>query len=303
MTSSSRPRAETQAIPRFALYGEAPTAVQELLHIEDVRSRSRLYQWEIRPHVHQGLHQILWIFRGEAEVRLDERARGIVGPAAVFIPPQVVHGFRFAPETDGLVLTLSARFAMEGEATAAGEAFRDLFETPGVLAFESDAPVVARIDALFREVAEEFATPGAADSPALLWLARSLLWRLARARAAETPERGRRQRGSALHARFLQLVEAHVLDRWPLQRYGERLGLSVPRLNRLARAHGGRPALEIIHDRLTREACRRLFYVAAPAEKLALELGFEDPAYFSRFFKRRTGLGPREWREKHRGEA
>ena len=63
---------------------------------------------------------------------------------------------------------------------------------------------------------------------------------------------------------------------------------------------GGRSALDIVHERLTREACRRLHYIAAPAETLARELGFDDPAYFNRFFKRRTGLTPHRWRETQR---
>ncbi|MBU4518401.1 MAG: helix-turn-helix domain-containing protein, partial [Gammaproteobacteria bacterium] len=96
------------------------------------------------------------------------------------------------------------------------------------------------------------------------------------------------------------LVEQHFLEHWPLERYASRLGLSTQRLNRLARAGSGRSALELVHERLTREACRRLVYIAAPAASLALELGFEDPAYFSRFFKRRTGLSPQRWREAQR---
>jgi len=52
-----------------------------------------------------------------------------------------------------------------------------------------------------------------------------------------------------------------------------------------------------VHERLTREACRRLYDIAAPAETLAREVGFEDPAYFNRLFKRRTGLTARRWRE------
>jgi AraC family transcriptional activator of pobA len=70
----------------------------------------------------------------------------------------------------------------------------------------------------------------------------------------------------------------------------------VQRLNRLVRAESGKPALEWIHERLTREACRRLRYIAAPASSWALELGFDDSAYFSRFFKRRTGFSPHQWR-------
>ena len=54
--------------------------------------------------------------------------------------------------------------------------------------------------------------------------------------------------------------------------------------------------------RLLREACRRLIYIAAPAARLAAELGFEDPAYFSRFFKRRMGVSPQSYRAAHGGQ-
>jgi len=100
----------------------------------------------------------------------------------------------------------------------------------------------------------------------------------------------------------LLLVEQHFLEHWPLDRYASRLGLSTPRLNRLVRAERGVSALELIHERLTREACRRLIYIAAPTSRLAAELGFEDPAYFSRFFKRRTGQSPQAYRQSYENE-
>ncbi len=294
-------RARPAPIPSFALYGEAPAPGGELLHIEEVQSRSRLYRWEIKPHVHRGLYQVVWINRGAALVALDERRVDVEGPVGVAVPPGVVHGFRFAPETDGHVLTLSARFLVEGEAEAM-RAFRALFLAPGVVALGGEDPAAERIDRLLRTLAAEFAAPGAENGPTPAWLARAALWRLAEARDRREEragnERGRRHQ--ALFSRFLLLVEAHVLERWPLERYAAALGLSTQRLNRLANTESGRPALEIAHERLTREACRRLYWIAAPAETIAAELGFDDPAYFNRFFKRRTGLTPRAWRERQR---
>jgi AraC family transcriptional activator of pobA len=298
--AAARKVKEGSAIPTFGLYGETSTPGLQLLHIEEVQSRSRLFQWEIEPHVHQGLYQVLWVQRGSAEVVLDERCEEVQGPAAIVVPPGVVHGFRFAPDTDGLVLTLSARFLMEGEFQAVGEAFGVLFAAPGVLQFVPDDTAAARLAGLLRELAAEFALPGMGESPIASWLARAVMWRLAQTCAQRKQPQGERAyRHQALFTRFLLLVEQHFLEHWSLERYASRLGLSTPRLNRLVRAESGRSALELVHERLTREACRRLVYVAAPAANLAAELGFEDPAYFSRFFKRRTGMSPHRYRQQH----
>ena len=285
------------AVPTFALYGEAAAPRQELLHIERIQSRSRLYHWEIAPHTHQGLFQVLWLLSGAAEVALDERREKVQGPAAIVAPPAVVHGFRFARGSDGLVLTLSARFLVDGEFQAVGEAFRELFSAPGVLRFDEGAPEAQRLDALLRQVEAEFNAPGGAQSPVASWLARAVVWRLAQARAHQRSEGDpRAYRHQALFTRFLLLVEQRFLEHWTVEQYASRLGMTAARLNRLTRAEAGQPALELVHERLTREACRRLAYIAAPAATLAAELGFDDPAYFSRFFKRRTGMTPQRWR-------
>jgi AraC family transcriptional regulator, transcriptional activator of pobA len=204
-----------------------------------------------------------------------------------------VHAFRFTRETDGSVLTFDPRAVIEGEVPATGEALRSLFAAPRTIALDGADAATGRIATLMADLADEFAAVDAAGSPVPLWLARALIWRLARLGAAPAPGGGGAQ---ALYTRFIVLVEAHHRAHWPVARYAERLGLTSERLNRLTRAETGKAALELIHDRLTREACRQLTYVAAPIAKLAFELGFEDPAYFCRFFKRRVGRSPRDYR-------
>ena len=284
-------------IPSFSLYGEAAAPTPERLHIEEVQSRSRLYQWEIVPHVHHGMYQVLWVWSGQAQVVLDGQQQVVNGPAAIVIPPSVVHGFRFAPELDGLVLSFSAHFLVEGDFHGVGEAFRTLFFGAGVLAFGTQAVAAQRLDALFRQLLAEFSLPDSARAPVGGWLTRALVWKLAQAHAqsaAVTP--GKAHRHHALFSRFVLLVEEHFLAHWKVAQYASQLGMSAPRLNRLCQHEGGRSALDIVHERLTQEACRRLTYIAAPAASLASELGFADPAYFSRFFKKRTGVSPQQWR-------
>lgn len=285
----------TAAVPTFALYGEAGTAAADMLHVESIQSRSRLHQWEIDAHVHTGLHQLVWLRSGPVQLSLDGERQACEGPLVVVIPPGAVHGFRFAPASDGQVLTLSPRSVVEGDRAAAGDALRSLFDQPRVLPVP--AAEVVRLGGLFDTLAAEFSAPGSGGSPVPLWLARALVWRLAQLCRRQDQADGPAARSQqALFTRFLVLLEAHYAEHWSVARYADRLGLTPERLNRLVRAEAGRAALEVIHDRLAREACRRVMYVAAPISQLAFELGFDDPAYFCRFFKRHAGTGPREFR-------
>ena len=285
-------------IPAFALYGEEAASGNELLHIEEVRSRSSLYEWEISPHIHKGLYQLLWVQSGALDVQLDATVQHVQGPVAIVVPPGVVHGFKFAPDTDGLVLTLAGRFMVEGEFQPVGEVFCAAFDAAAVLSMADDTAAGARIAALLQNLLVEFHAPSAADSPVVHWLARSVIWWLTQLRPTRSDSRGNRAlRNRRMFTRFLQLVEQHLLEQWTLEQYAARLGLSTQRLNRLAREVGSQSALEVVHERLTREACRRLIYTAAPVGNIAGELGFEDAAYFSRFFKRRTGKAPLAFRQ------
>jgi len=269
-----------------------------MLHIEPIQSRSARYAWEIEVHAHHGLHQIVWLRSGPAEVWLDEAQHQGSGPLAVIIPPGAVHAFRFAPTSDGEVLTLSPRRLVEGDVPAVGDALRALFARPQLLALQAGSDEADRIDGVMRELAAECRSPGPAGTPVPLWLARALVWRLAQIGAGEP--RGRSARAQqGLFTRFMALVEAHFVEHWPLSRYASRLGLAPERLNRVVRTETGRNALALVHDRLAREACRQVVYVPAPISHIALGLGFEDPAYFCRFFRRHTGYSPRAYRAAH----
>ena len=289
----ARPDRNT-TIPAFRLYGESSGMAVEALHVEPIQSRSSLYAWEIDAHTHRGLHQVLWVASGPATIALDERRETLQGPLAVVIPPGVVHEFRFSEQTDGHVLTFDPAAMIEGDLPAMGEAMDTLFATARILTAEAEA---LRFGQMMTTLACEFAAPGAAGAPVPVWLARAAVWLLAGRSARE--ERGREGNGRArqtLFTRFLALVEAHFRAHWPLTRYADALGITPERLNRLVKSETGQLALELVQERLTREACRHLTYIAAPISRLAWELGFEDPAYFCRFFKRQTGQTPRDFR-------
>ncbi len=310
-------------LPAFALYGEGGALVQAM-HVESIGSRSRLYDWEIDAHVHRGLHQILWLHAGRVEALLDESRIRCAGPAAIAIPPGVAHAFRFSRHAAGFVLTFNATRLAEGDAAAVTDALEFVFAQPRSLVFgghgdgdgdgddgtAAAAAEASRLHALFEALHAESRAhdSDAGDGPVPLWLTRAIVWRLAQRTQRDTlREAGAGLRSAAAgrhsaYARWLALLEAHHREHWPVSRYAQTLGLSAERLNRIVRAETGSSVQQMIHARLAREASRWLVHVAAPVSKLAFELGFDDPAYFCRFFKRHTGLSPREYRARAQRE-
>ncbi|WP_051469536.1 helix-turn-helix domain-containing protein [Chelativorans sp. J32] len=97
--------------------------------------------------------------------------------------------------------------------------------------------------------------------------------------------------------RFLHAVELHLRDHWTIARYAEEVGVTAERLNVTVRRVAGRSPLAIIHARLVEEAISLLEGSSLPVAEIAETLGFQDPAYFSRFFKRETGRSPNKHRQ------
>lgn len=296
-------RSRRSDVPVFSLYGEAGAVAPEFIHVEDIRSRSERYRWEISEHRHHGLFQFLLLTEGAADVALERQTRHAQAPCAIAVPSGAAHAFRFAEGTQGFVLTIeeSTLARAPGGAVAHPAA---LLDAPALIDLSGAPEKAQRLAALFAQIALEFREGGAATGAVLQWLTSATLTIALRVNDDAARAGAGAGRDLAAFRRFRALVEKRLLDHWSTPRYAEALGMSESRLNRICRAAAGKSALEVVQDRLTLEARRRLIHVAGPVSSLAYELGFEDPAYFWRFFKRRTGMTPGEFRARQeRGET
>lgn len=285
----------TTLIPTFSLYGEEQTRVShEFIHIEKISARSAARNWQIDPHTHQGLLQLLFVFSGTARVRLDSDEKPYASPLAVVIPPGVIHAFKFMPETEGFVLTLDST-GLAGQSEDGTQMFSALKGEADVIALDWEGSDSAwRVRGLLEQIEAEFRAPGPATIRLQVWLVRALLLLLVRARLHT--ENTADERTAGLMEAFRELVEAHFAEHWPVERYAEALKLTESRLNRMSQKHFGQSAFALTQERLLREARRKLIYTSAPISQLAYELGFSDPAYFCRFFKKQAGLAPSAFR-------
>ena len=120
------------------------------------------------------------------------------------------------------------------------------------------------------------------------------------ARIGENREAGagvERSRRAVRIERFRAMVDRHFSEHLPVEHYAAALGVSAGQLARLCRESLGMSPLDVINARLMHEAQRELVYSTLAVKQIAGFLGFEDEAYFGRFFKKHAGRTPTAFRE------
>ncbi len=290
-----------QSVPVFELYGEQGTRLAlDPIHVESIAARSSLHNWEIKPHRHHGLLQLLWLQQGDARLLLDDLPGELVPDSVVLVPQHCVHGFRFAQEAGGLVLTLAYPWL----AGLDGERGRRLLAlaSPHVCRLGESAER-EQVHQLLRWIAQEYERPASFRLEMLESLVVALLALLLRQPGVIDDAASVRRRpvpppASAHLTRFTAEIERSFRTHAPLSHYAAQLGFSVAHLNTLCRQYAGRSALGMVHDRLLLEARRNLAYTVMTVREVAEVLGFADPAYFTRFFRRATGISPSQFRER-----
>jgi AraC family transcriptional activator of pobA len=282
-------------VPTYGLYGEPQTGAPEFwIHAETIESRSRLHNWEIRQHRHETFFQILQIRTGDGDALFGKERLRLMPGTVVTVPPGVVHGFRFSHDLNGQVITMLAT-----RVSARPGCLMRFMARPWLLRVEPDAEgtyLMATLDRIEQELAVKFA-----PRTTLLEACLDVFLTLAADRTASSDdpvETSARDRITRLNT----LIGAHYKEHRPAAFYAEKLGLSVTHLNRITRSGAARSLNELLTDRLIAEARRNLVFSLLSIQQIAYDLGYADPAYFTRAFLRATGETPGSFRRRERSQ-
>jgi AraC family transcriptional activator of pobA len=272
-------------IQSYSLFGES-THLPDVLHCETIAERSVLHNWELAPHRHARLHQVLLVEKGGGSVTLDGKTHALSKGSLVNVPPEHVHSFRFEKGTHGWVTTM------------ADELMDQLLVGVGTLRSELNQACVLRAEPLviqtLHQIWLEFSTQEKARALVLRGHSGVLLGWIARQLQEEASDAKLNE--SALVRRFKALIEQKYTAHWTVNQYAKALSISPTHLSRLTRTANGISALRMIEARLMREARRNLAYTNLSISTIAYDLGFSDPAYFSRVFTRDAGVSPKVFR-------
>ncbi|RWN45418.1 MAG: helix-turn-helix domain-containing protein [Mesorhizobium sp.] len=281
------------SIPDFFVYGEPVRPLDVgFLHVETVLARSNIHLGQVAAHKHPQMGQITYWTSGSGTYRIEDRSWDFSAPAVSFVPSAVVHGFSIGPGTDAIVVSVA-------DGALAAIAAHSLLPLDRPV-FADGLPrhaAWARLAAVLEMIAAEYAEAQAGNDrvlPALIAVALSHIARLSpgvTASAASSDD--------SLARGLRRLADAHFRDNWPVDRYVEALATTPHLLDKAAHAVLGAGVKRVVSERRLLEAKRLLLFTVRTVEDIAYEIGFDDPAYFSRFFRARVGEAPAAWRRKH----
>jgi AraC family transcriptional activator of pobA len=251
------------------------------------------------PHRHD-YHELLWVRSGSGEHLLDGEVVPVRPGTVTVVGRGQVHVFRRAEGLHGGIVRFTDELLEGGGGRIpagwllAGRGGRT------VAVPEGDERSLAGILAALAAEARRPPDPYAADvqrnlvTTLLLWLERWYDGSRAERRDADDAD-------VQLHRRFTRRLEQDFGRHHDAAHYADALAVPPAVLSRTLARLTGRSTKELVTDRVMLEAARLLRFTDLTVGEVAHRVGFDDPLYFSRAFKRRHGAAPQAYRSAARG--
>ena len=246
------------------------------------------------PHRHD-YHELIWIRAGAGQHSIDGATVPVRPGTITVIGRGQVHVFEQGEHLDGAVVRFTGE-ALAESWLLAGQGGRTVVVPGG----EQD-----RLDALIDALQAELARPPDEHSAELQrhLLTAILLWIERWYDASRTERRADDDAEVQLHRRFARRLEEDYAAHHDAAHYADALAVPPAALSRALAHVTGRATKDLILDRVMLEAARLLRFTDLSVGEVAHRVGYDDPLYFSRAFKRRHEQSPQAYRDAVRGKS
>lgn len=245
-------------------------------------------------------HKLLTIAWNQSEAQqvvIDEVTYTF--PAQSIVPLMVNQSFRFEKPEQIVAWQYNRDFYCivdhDREVSCAGFLF---YGSAGNFFIQLDEVMQRKLNLLLQIFIDEFQTEDNIQKEMLMMLLKRLIiltTRLAKQQFVKEP--GLTEDKLDIIRKYNLLVEDHYRKEHSVQFYAEQLNKSPKTLSNLFALYNHKSPLTIIQERVALEARRLLVYTEKSAKEIAFEIGFEDAAHFSHFFKKQTGYSPSAFRQ------
>ncbi len=251
------------------------------------------------PHIHE-FYQIIWFRRGKGTHRVDFVDYPVTDNTIFFVAPGQIHAFDGLENYEGVIILFNACFLTDEETSESIFLKYDVFSAYDSLPYcRVSNEEAERLMVLVNEMNREYSLTGAfAHKDYMQYLVRLFLVRVQRSgERKEVPKLYVSNIANRTFVRFRQLLEQNFRQVHTVQEYADRLNVSARTLTKYVSQSAHCSPLQIINDRIVLEAKRQLQHTSLNIKEIGYGLGFEDPSYFVKFFRRLTGMMPSEFRK------
>jgi AraC family transcriptional activator of pobA len=263
---------------------------------EYLSTRNFLFQ----PHRHSFYH-LVYFSKGEGRHSIDFASFPVTRGQLYFMNPGQVHNWEFSGEVDGYIVNFSPRFF---------ELFLARPDYLGQFSFFSgqsaeqviDLPITAQqqVTELFEKILDEVRIRKEMSADMILTLLLQIFILVDRIVTAARPEGDPVPKPSRLILKnFRKLIEENFMKIKLPKEYAALLYVTPNYLNSLCQDVLGISAGEVIRERIILEAKRLLVNATLSITEIAYRLNFQDNSYFSKFFKKHTGITPEDFRKQY----
>lgn len=243
-------------------------------------------------------HRLLWLKEGTGTISIDFVPFDLVPNSLFFIGPGQLLSLEHSELGDRLVLAFDDAFlyAQAGDSDWLGRC--NLVGNAAVPFVCLPPAEVAPFEALVALLLAEWQRDASAQqAPLLRNYVKNLLFLAERVQQQQAAHPRVLTEDCALFLAFKQTLEQQVHVQRLVTDYAQALHVTPKRLNQLVKKLMDKTAGDYILERVMLEAKRRIYFEPVSIKEVAFALGFDDPANFSRAFRRRTGISPEHFRQ------
>ncbi|PHN01913.1 helix-turn-helix domain-containing protein [Flavilitoribacter nigricans] len=286
-------------IRNYVVYGEAGEMLSPaFVHCHQMEVTGKSHNWHIKPHIHSNLFQIFLMENGKTFFIGEHVRVELNKPSILTMPENTVHEFRQEREARGTVISISYAL-MEELLEHYPKGLTDL-EKMQLFQQTDNRADFEQIFSLGRAVDEELRKDELGQQVTIRGLLGMLLIRILRLKQQEHPAQLPATHDlNYIHFKaFQNCIKQTNSSRKQIREYALELQMTPIHLNRICQSVAGKSALQVVRDHLILEAKRHLSYSSYSIAEIAHLLDFKEPNYFSRFFKKATGMSPKDFRKK-----
>lgn len=249
------------------------------------------------PHRHN-YYTVLIIVKAKGQHKIDFNTYELANQQIFFVGPGQVHQVMESEKSYGYAMTFSNQFLVENSIPLSFIESLNLFQNygqnPPLFPNKKQFDTIARFS---NDIYCLFNSDATMKSLSIGSYLKLLLIECNNLCAINPIESDVDTSGENLIRSFKSSVDQHYKKEHSTTFYANELYITPDHLNRTFKARIGKTAKEYIQARIITEAKRLLYFTDLSNKEIAYELGFNEPANFSAFFKKHTDLSPSKFKK------